>query len=106
MRFLQTPSPHCAMSSSIRDVTVPPNEVLPFFKVNQTELYLDIIPISIIVYDSREFSLQSLLNCLLKLHKSVHWIPRYVKPSLCDSIVTVHGCQIKYFWVSWAGALA
>ena len=50
------------MPLSVRDITVPPDEVLTEVKTVQITLYLSLIPTTIITYDFRAFSLQNLFK--------------------------------------------
>ena len=68
MRFLQIPYPPFAMPLSIRDVPILPNEVPSIVKSYQIQLYLNLVPAAILVYDTRASLLQimllsSLMSC-------------------------------------------
>ena len=89
------------MLLSIRDVTLPPDEVSSIVRSYQIQTYLDVILITILVYDSGASSVWILYSHPLPtVYQYAHLTKRYVNESLqCKSVMTVHDWQVKYFWV-------
>ena len=81
MPLLRFSSLHLGMLPSIRDITVPLNEVSSLVEANRVELYLSLIPTAILIYDSRTSSFWTLLLPSLMLYQFVHWTKRYVNRS-------------------------
>ena len=90
MRFLQISPLPFAMPLSIRDLSLPPDEAPSIVKFSQIELYLSLIPATILVYDTRASLLQNMLFSPLTLCQSVLWTKRYdIKCSPNDSMMTI-----------------
>ena len=90
LRLLQIPSLHPTMLIAARDVALPLSEVPSIVEATQIQVYLGVIPASIIVYDTRAFLLQTMCVSSLMLCQSVRWTRKYaVKRPLYDSMMSM-----------------
>ena len=83
--------PHLAMPLSIREVTLPSDQVLSFVKAYQIQIYLSLIPAAIVIYDSRTLLLQLILFPPLTSCQYAHWTKRYAHASpFYGPMMTIH----------------
>ena len=76
MHVLQSYPLHPLMPLSIRDAAIPPDEVPSIVKAFLIETYLNLIPATILIYDTRASLLQEVLFSPLASCQSVLWTKR------------------------------
>ena len=64
------------MSLSVRDVAIPPDDVPSIVKAYQIEVYLSLIPTTIIIYDTRASNVSDHAVLSADVVQSVLWTKR------------------------------